>query len=160
MNRARATKAQIKQALKSYSPASHLIPEWAAKKSRPRKTYKREEENLQKTLVKFLELHPKILFWHTPNNTYVGEKTYKSLGYLDKLKSMGCRKGVPDLILFFTNKYGNPAMCAAEVKSAKGVLTPEQKDFIKKWEDRGGFAAVVRSIEDMQNLLKIAGYGY
>lgn len=42
---------------------------------------------------------------------------------------------------------------AMEVKTEKGALRPEQRNFLLRVTELGGLAAVVRSVEDAQNVL-------
>ena len=59
------------------------------------------------------------------------------------------RRGVSDLLGIF---HGRPL--AIEVKSAKGRLSPHQKEFLAAWESAGGIAIVARSVEDVMVKLK------
>lgn len=59
-------------------------------------------------------------------------------------------KGIPDVIGFHL-KTGRFA--AAEIKFGKDRLTPEQKQFLKDVEESGGLSLVIRSSDDIENIL-------
>lgn len=68
------------------------------------------------------------------------------------LLSVGCTvqqlsiKGVPDLLVGFSDpQTGVPTNILIEAKSDKGKLTPDQVEWIEKWE---GQVFVVRSVEE------------
>lgn len=123
-----------------------------------KKRTKHPEADLQIACVQFLNLHPRILFWATPANTWVGKMTGAKLGYLAKQKRMGVKKGVPDICLFFLNRHNQPTFCFAELKSDKGTASEEQINFMQECHKRGGFSAIIRSLSDMKTLLEVAGY--
>lgn len=59
------------------------------------------------------------------------------------------RRGVADLLGIY---HGAPL--AVELKSAKGRLSPYQKQFLDDWKAAGGIAIVARSIDDVIEGLK------
>lgn len=58
-------------------------------------------------------------------------------------------RGVSDILGIYK---GRPL--AIEVKSAKGKVSPEQKDFLNKFAEMGGLCFVARSVEDVINEFK------
>lgn len=76
---------------------------------------------------------PESLLIHTPNE---GKRHYVT-GRL--LKSMGMRKGIPDLFLAIP-RHGYGGLWI-EMKSPKGKPTAEQKDFVSLL-NKGGYKAV------------------
>lgn len=60
------------------------------------------------------------------------------------------RKGVSDILGIYQNKF-----MAIEVKSSKGKLSIEQRQFIDEVKENGGIAFVARSVEDVQEKLAI-----
>ena len=57
------------------------------------------------------------------------------------------QKGVADIICVAPFRdFGLPV--AIEVKTEEGKLTDNQKDFLLRWQKRGGIASVARSVED------------
>lgn len=65
----------------------------------------------------------------------------------------GLAKGSSDLIGFLTLEppivpYKIARFISLEVKTLTGVVSPEQKMWITMVQNRGGFACVVRSVED------------
>lgn len=65
-----------------------------------------------------------------------------------KEKSLGVRKGIPDLCLIWP--VGTTAKHAyVEIKTDAGRLTKEQQDFFAEVGEMGCYTAIVRSVEDM-----------
>ena len=48
---------------------------------------------------------------------------------------------------------------AVETKSVRGRLTPEQKEFLEKVRGLGGVAILARSLRELDEALREAGYG-
>lgn len=91
-------------------------------------------------------------------NAFLGIRAYKiqTTGVYDS--KQGCfrkrgkyvRKGMSDIIGIVEGRF-----LAIEVKSEKGVLSPDQKSFIMDVNESGGVAFVARSIQDVvTNLTK------
>jgi hypothetical protein len=57
-------------------------------------------------------------------------------------------KGVPDLIC-----CQNGRMIGIEVKTPHGRVSPEQEEFIRRINEAGGLALVVRSLDDVLDAL-------
>lgn len=87
------------------------------------------------------------------NEKYIVNKILKYLGSLDKCfcyKNYGFgNAGVPDIIVCLDGKF-----IALEVKTPKGKASELQKLIIKRINESGGIAAVVRSVNDVKNLLE------
>lgn len=113
--------------------------------SSPRRRLVRDEESLHKACVELLawlsSRHP-ILQWmlHVPN----GGKRPK--GEAGRLKAMGVRPGVPDLLLPIPS--GNWSGLAVELKSPTGRLSPAQAAWLDRLEQAGYLVAARRSIEE------------
>ena len=78
------------------------------------------ESILQQQIVLYLEdkkLYYQFRYWHTPN------EGKRKVWYLKKLKNMGMKSGVPDLILEFTQSK----FVYLEIKMPKGRLSNAQK---------------------------------
>ena len=117
------------------------------------------EEDLQIACCKFLDLHPRILYWSTPNHLYGGTGNRGALmGYMAKQKRMGLKKGVSDLLLYFKNAQGLPVLCAAELKAGYNKADDDQEKFLRAVSTIGGFSGVIKSLDDLQCLLRQAGY--
>jgi hypothetical protein len=69
------------------------------------------------------------------------------------LKRQGMKRGVPDVMIFerwvdgITGLYGHGL--ALELKSPRGRLTPEQKEWLAALEKRGWLTAVCRTIQEV-----------
>lgn len=87
-----------------------------------------------------------MLLHHSPNG---GKRSEIEAA---RFKAMGTRKGRPDLEL----NIPSGGYCGAffELKSAKGRLTQEQKEYLSLLEKQGYKTFVTRSYEDFENQLK------
>lgn len=86
--------------------------------------------------------------WFHPNNNFIAQNDKKHFVFYNKLKQMGHRAGMPDLVFMY--KDG----CAfLEVKTIKGKLSDKQKQ-IKRWADCLGINyEIVRTIEEVEQAL-------
>lgn len=105
----------------------------------------REEDAIHLAVVRYLDLTlPKdALFWHTPN-TFPTAK----IQYHVKLKAMGRKAGIPDLLVL----HGS-ALIGLEVKAPKGRQSKDQKVIQEQFETAGGHYHLVRSIDDVRAVL-------
>lgn len=78
---------------------------------------------------------------HSPN----GEKRDIRTG--NKLKSMGVKRGFPDLLLPVRIDANTPGL-VIEMKSATGSTSPEQKEWLKHLAQQGWIVAVARSAQE------------
>lgn len=110
------------------------------------------EEDLHRACVEWVEFsqakHP-ILRWlvHVPN----GGKRAK--GEAGKLKAMGTKRGVPDLILPRPSQQWRGL--AVELKSAVGTVSKDQKDWLDALSDDGWLVAVCRTLEEFVGIAKL-----
>lgn len=94
--------------------------------------------------------HPDLLFWHSVNEN---EKS-KATAMIDQ--QSGLLKGVSDFVFLigFNHRYPFAAIELKRVnKSGKGKASPvsdEQKAFLRKVRERGGFAAVAYGVEQLK----------
>lgn len=101
----------------------------------------RKEDTHQVDCVAWLRHHyPDLLFWHSVNE---GKKTITAAL---RDEQAGLLKGVSDFVILIGGKYPFAAIELKRTnKSGKGAASPvskEQKDFLRKVRERGGFAAV------------------
>lgn len=93
---------------------------------------------VEKSIFRYLRLRQIFAFKVKNTGTYDQKlKRYRSTG-------ANFRKGVADILGIYN---GRPL--AIEVKSEKGRLSPEQKQFLHDWAAQGGIAIVARSPEDV-----------
>ena len=104
-----------------------------------------EEHKLQVAICRYLDLAEKFPFFAIPN----GSLRNKIVAV--KLKMEGVKSGVSDLFLMISNENWNGIFM--EVKTAKGVQSPNQKAFQKQAIANGYYYAVVRSVDDCIELL-------
>lgn len=115
---------------------------------RPPRARKRDEDNLQIGVVKFLRFAaPDLIFFHPTN-----EAGSRSKGEMGRLNAMGLVAGVHDLV--FCLDAGRFA--AIELKAG----TPEtaaQRAWGGAVERKGGLRATCRSIEEVESTLRAWG---
>jgi hypothetical protein len=100
------------------------------------------ENTIQKVVMSAIRAIPRLesLIFHIPNE---GRRTYN---YGRHLQSMGMRRGVADLFIALQRHgYGGAWI---ELKSAKGILSPVQKEFLHDMRQQQYFTAVCYTIED------------
>lgn len=104
----------------------------------------KHEANEQKALVQFLKLK-KLLFTSTLGGVRL------SIGQAVQLKSLGYSKGVPDILIF--EPRGTYHGMAIELKRPKikgknkGILSPEQSEWIDSLNRKGYYACVCHGAE-------------
>lgn len=103
------------------------------------------ERSLHVSCVSWLEAMERMgkvrncVWFHVPN----GERRDARTGA--KLKKMGAKAGIADLILA---RPGVTGLYAVEFKSEKGRANPAQRAFFKTWEGIGGQWAEVRKLDE------------
>lgn len=101
------------------------------------------EDTLQNSCVAWFDLQYRHISWalfHVPNG---GQRNAKEAA---KLKGMGVRPGVPDLILILPR--GGYHYLAIELKVGKNKQTENQKWYQTKMTENGGRYAVIRTIDE------------
>ena len=77
------------------------------------------------------------------------------------LKRMGVKKGVPDLLVIHpVASAGSELGCwlvGIELKAPKGRQSPEQVAVQRAFEQAGGFYAVARSVDEVEDILRGVG---
>lgn len=103
------------------------------------------EGRIKNEILSYLHSH-NIFCW--PND---------SVGIFDPNKRVFRRRnsiyhinGVSDILGIYNNKS-----LAIEVKSKTGRLSPQQKDFLEKFEANGGIAFMARSVQDVIDNLEL-----
>jgi hypothetical protein len=122
---------------------------------------RRPEEQLHRAVAQYLaftSLQGGFWFAHVPNG---GARTKAEGGIL---KSMGVRAGVPDLLVihqgraFWLEVKAPPkVLSSGRVSQAKPRTSPEQVETIRALQLAGCEVAVVRSLIEVQALLKMWG---
>jgi len=100
------------------------------------------EEEVQCALMDWCRFNPPLLelVIHIPN------QGKRSKSYGAKLKKMGLRVGASDLFIMRACRGYHGAFI--ELKSARGIVSPAQKEFLRIAEREKYFTAVCSSIED------------
>lgn len=87
------------------------------------------ESEITKSILKYLKTLPRCFFWKEHGGIYG-------------------TSGIPDIIVCIDGRF-----IALEVKTQKGKTTPLQNAAIRKIRSSGGFAFVVRSMEEAKNAI-------
>lgn len=93
------------------------------------------ESEITKSILKYLKTLPRCFFWKEHGGIYG-------------------TSGIPDIIVCIDGRF-----IALEVKTQKGKTTPLQNATIRKIRSSGGFAFVVRSVEEAKNAIDSATGG-
>lgn len=102
------------------------------------------ETEEQKTFIQYLELK-KIMYASVPNEnmmSFLDKAT--AIRTEQKLKTLGKKKGFPDLMVFVDGR-----VLFVEMKRVKGSTTSEeQKEWIKFLQDQGHIAVVCKGAKE------------
>lgn len=112
------------------------------------KTYKKyegTEDNFQKALAKYLNMKG-VLYMHPPNGGT------RNIIEATKLKNMGVKSGVPD-ILIFNRKKGHSGL-AIELKVKYNKPSDNQLEFMKLLTDEGWLCVVSYSLDECIDLVE------
>lgn len=104
------------------------------------------EEIIHEGIAKWMHQNVACVWFHVPN----GEK--RDAATAAKLKRMGVRAGVADIIVLHEGRF-----IAIEVKRQGGVQSPNQKGFGEAVARSGGFYHLAYCLQDVINILKEAG---
>ena len=100
-----------------------------------------KEKNEQALFCRYCDLKG-IVCVHVPNEFPLGGLRNK-FAYINMLKTQGYKKGFPDLIVFAKNEKHD--ILFLEFKREKGgIVSKDQKDWIKWLQDAGYYARVVK----------------
>jgi hypothetical protein len=117
------------------------------KAAKPRRN--RPEEILHRALASHLTIRPapNIYWLHVPNGGWRSKTEAKIL------KSMGVRKGTPDLLLCRAGK-----LIAIELKSPKGRVSKHQREAIAELTAAGCMCRAIDNIDDAVAWLEKLGF--
>lgn len=114
------------------------------------------EAEIQRDVLQYLKYDGQVAWAHRFN---VGAHAWSSVGEDGKIKRHFVRYAFPgcsDII----GQMKDGRFLAVEIKSAKGRLTEDQKQFLAVVRQNGGVALTVRSVSDtIQGLENEAGSG-
>jgi len=113
------------------------------------------ESDIQIMIVEYLRLLPNIVFFSVPNEAFApkkGKLTGPQLARMARFKRMGLRAGVSDLVICKDGK-----VFFMEVKTQKGKMAENQKEFRQSAIFAKCDYAIVRSFDDAVNQLKTWG---
>lgn len=113
--------------------------------ARANKIVNRPEEDLQRSVVRYLKAaNPRCIWFATTNQR--GTRSKVEMGIL---KAMGARAGVPDLV--FVRPMG--LIGFIELKAPKGVQSPAQQQFQAECDALGVPYMVCRSLPEVEGVL-------
>jgi VRR-NUC domain len=109
-----------------------------------------DEFNIHKAVVERLrwQCRPGVEFWHTPN----GELRDPRLGA--KLKVMGLRPGVSDLLFFWNDDGERLRMLCLELKARGEDLSDNQRAFKQAMKNLGAYFEVADSVDEAVRVLR------
>jgi hypothetical protein len=112
-----------------------------------------KEEQEQEALAEWLD-YKRILWTHVPNE---GRRKPQ---YNAKLKRLGLKKGVPDILIFDPPRKGEGFVgVAIELKRKKGGrVSPEQEGWLEALKEVGWYATVCNGADEAINILTSLGY--
>lgn len=152
----------VQAAINAYAPDGGMVrpPAFMNQKARAAPTEKRKhpEDDLQIECCGYLDKLRATLYWATPNHIYVRNPSGAALGYLAKQKRMGMRKGACDLNILFRDFDGKMSLCLAELKIGSNAADTDQDHFINQAIKLGATSGVVKSLEELKELLRRAGH--
>ena len=105
---------------------------------------KHQESGIQAAIVKYLQSR-KLWFCSCPNEAAGKDAAIR----MAKMKTLGLRSGAPDLLVFMP---GGRLVCL-EVKTEKGFQSPAQKHFEEKLNELKFEYYVVRSVDDVMEII-------
>lgn len=110
------------------------------------------EDSLQIAVADYLRLqYTDLLSWHTPNG---GKRNKREAA---RLKRMGVRPGVADVMLYWLDSDLCMNAGAIELKCGKNKLQPSQVTFRNDWMNTGGHYAICRSVDEVMHWLSAWG---
>lgn len=113
--------------------------------------FESDEETTQRDLVQFVQLQwPREARYlhHSPN----GGARHKKTAAL--LKAMGTRRGFPDLALFVPR--GGYSGLVIELKTSKGRMSPDQREWLRHFDKIGWRAICCRGFDEAR--AELEGY--
>jgi hypothetical protein len=93
-----------------------------------------------------------VRFFHCAN------ESKSTPAYRAKLARLGLSKGVPDLMIMTPPPCGGYTHAALELKSDKGRITPEQKEWLAFLEAHGWAVACTKGLDE--SLSQLISWGY
>lgn len=102
------------------------------------------EYQIQRTVKQWLDTQ-KVLYFSVPNEAACNSIKGRHL------KETGMRKGVSDM--FIAEPHHSFHGMFLELKNSKGMLSPEQRQFLREVEQKHYFTAVCFSIDEAINIL-------
>lgn len=118
---------------------------------KPKEAFQESEDCLQKQCAEFLKKLLKQndieqeLFWHVPSE---GNRKPQ---YVLKLKAMGFRSGIPDILLMLPSEEYHAFVC--ELKKSGNYASEDQKKTLTALANRGYLAVLVNDFETFKNVV-------
>ena len=98
-----------------------------------------DEQKLQEAVARFLDHYPGVLWFHPANE----RKTPPHRG--KRLQRQGVKRGVPDIWIMEPRGQWNGLVI--ELKTKTGSLTPDQRQWICRLNNRGYAARVCKGLD-------------
>ena len=107
---------------------------------------RREEQALSNAVMNYLAIKG-VLHYRVRNTGTIVHTRGGGLAY-GRDRYAVTQRGAPDILA-----WDNGKAYAFELKSQKGRVRPEQQQWISKFNEQGGIGMVVRSMDDVMNVL-------
>ena len=108
------------------------------------KKYIGKEDDFQRSLAKYLDMKG-VLYFHSPNGGT------RNVIEATKLKRMGVKSGVPDILIF--NRKKDYSGLAIELKVGYNKPSENQLEFMKLLNEQGWMCVVSYSLEECIDLV-------
>lgn len=109
------------------------------------------EHQLQSCVVAWCDLVGVPIF-AIPNGGFANHRNRRAIIEMAKLKREGLKSGVPDLFVPIVMEPKGGLFL--EMKTSKGTVSANQKDWIKRLKNQGYEVAVCRSLDDAIGTIK------
>lgn len=99
----------------------------------------RPEDVIQRNVCDHLRSRaaPGVVWFHPLNGAHLAGNTLRRIKTINKLKTLGFRNGVSDLILFHKERF-----YCLELKAPKGAVSEDQLQFLSDADKAGAFTCL------------------
>lgn len=121
----------------------------------------RSEAEEQKEVCQWLD-QMGLMYCHVPNGAHLAGPPSQRARAVRKLKAVGMKRGVPDLLIFTPARFSGERVCgvALEMKREKGGrLTEDQEKWLLQLTEHGWVCAVAHGAKHAIEFLETIEWG-